>query len=273
MQAFLETTAIVDLLFRSRAATKELRKILASYDETSTSQYVKMEMKRGPLTYLVALYNKTVDCKTIREVFDYTSRLNAGPARHKLGMVIQTLGTFFERLDTRLTVSDEKNIVPARRQKLLLEAFLRTKIRRAWRAFDKQVSVVIDETECYKSLYQLQPPVQVGTKFDNTFRNCDDFKPGICRIRPFYNQNKSSFIALKRAIQQLPEVDKETRKRLAAVKRAIRLPNREVPRSRCWDAGDANIVVESPRNADLITRNFKHFHPLGRALGKNVIKY
>ena len=47
MGGFLDTTAMVDLLFKGKSVADRVRKQLAALGPKYTSQYVRMEIKRG----------------------------------------------------------------------------------------------------------------------------------------------------------------------------------------------------------------------------------
>lgn len=274
MDAFLETTAMVDLIFQDKRRRNQVRELLEAYEAKYSSQYVKMEIKRGVLQYYVALYNKSVECKNIGEVYAYVHTLSATPKRNMLGTILGALEAFYKDVENRAIAEGLPAGEPLAVQKKLLEGFLRTQIRRFWPSFPRQVDVVLDHVECYKHKYALNPPVMTAEgKFDNTLQNCDKYKPGICRIREVLNENEDPVRLLLGSLQKIGAPDQETQKRIRAMKEMMRLQKRDVLQKDCWRSGDVVIALEAPDESEIVTHNCKHFTPICDALGKRVRCY
>lgn len=274
MDGFIETTAMIDLIFSDKVAADRIRPILAGYGTTYSSQYVRMEIKRGFLQNYVALYNKSIECKNLTEVLDYIHTIGSTPRRNMLGTMLGAMAMYYERIARRAAGVGASPKQVTTIQKKLLEGILRAKIKQFWASFAKQVDVVLDPSECYKHKYTLKPPAMTpGGRFDNTFDNCDKHKSGICRVRQLFNENEAGVTAIITKLQTLPDPDTETQKRRRAMKEVMRLKNREVPRKECWHSGDAVIALESPDGAEIVTHNCKHFTPLCQALGKPLRCY
>src|ERR1019366_2719946 len=172
MGGFLDTTAMVDLLFKDKLVADRVRKTASELGVKYTSQYVRMEIKRGVLRYFVCLYNKSLECQKIAEVFAYVQRLSATPARHRVGTMLEAVTNFFWSIENN-ELAGQREEIPVSFAKNMLEAFLRIRIRHFWLEFERQVDVIIDDVECYKHGYQLPPPRFIGKMVDNTFDNCD----------------------------------------------------------------------------------------------------
>jgi len=274
VDGFLETTAMVDLIFKDKTARNRVQSVLSSYQTTYTSQYVRMEIKRGVLQYYVALYNKSIECKNLTEVIEYIQTISYTPQRNRLGALFGALTMSYERIARRsVGVGAPANQITTI-QKKLFEGILRAKIKQFWASFAKQVNVVLDPAECYKHKYTLKPPVMTPEgRFDNALENCDKYKSGICRVRQLLNGNQAGVAAIIKTLNALPDPDAETQKRRRALKEVMRLKNRDVPRRECWHSGDAVIALESPAGAEIVTHNCKHFTPLCQALGKPLRCY
>ena len=237
------------------------------------SHYVRMEIKRDVLQNFVCLYNKSVECQKVSEVFEYVQRLSATPARHRTSTILEALTNFVKGIEDN-ELAGHRGELPVSFDKHILEASLRVRIRRFWAKFERQVDVVIDNVECYKNGYQLPPPRFVGKTIDNTFENCDGHKPGICVVQEFL---KGAFKDLRLITYRLmadPAPDMETQRRLKAIRDFVkRKGRREVRRTDCWHMGDAIIVLEAPNGSSIVNNNRKHMDPICAAVGKASVGY
>jgi len=273
MGGFLDTTAMVDLLFKDKSVSDRVRKQLAASGPKYTSQYVRMEIKRGVLRYFVCLYNKSLDCQKVSEVFAYVQRLSATPARHMVSTILEALTNFFSSIEDN-ELAGQRADIPVSFKKRMLEAFLRTRIRQFWLEFERQVDVIIDDVECYKNGYQLPPPKFVGQRVDNTFDNCDKHKPGICAVQEFLREALEELVLIRDRLKADQKADPETLRRLKAIKDFVRWQGRrEVHRTECWHIGDAIIVLEAPDDSSIINNNSKHMDPICAAIGKTSVGY
>jgi hypothetical protein len=273
VEAFLETTAVVDLLFKDKGTRQPIQELLKQYEVKYSSQYVRMEIKRGVLTHFVYLHNKAVECNTLAEVQASVSGLSSTPHRNKLSTILKAVADFYQVFEQVQLKEIESNQKPAQFAKIMLAAFLRVRIKRFWAAFERLVDVVLDGAECYKRLHVLKPPEYDGRIFDNTLANCDRFKPGICRIKDFCKDNESLLHSIHEFLATDKQPDLETSKRRSALKDVLRVPNRDILRKLCWSMGDAVIIAESPDGAEIINGNCKHYDPMCKAAGKVSVCY
>jgi hypothetical protein len=274
VDAFVETTAMIDLIFKEKATSDNVRAILQEYETTYSSQYVRMEIKRGFLQNLVTLYNKSVECVTLGEVFTYIGTISSTPRRNMLGTMLGTVAQFYEQIALRAVKEGAPAKDLTKTQKRLLESYLRTQIKKFWTGFSKEVDIILDTAECYKNKYSIKPPIMtVEGKFDNTLENCDKYKSGICRVRELFNENETAVKALIVALGEISTPDLETQKRLRALKDVMRVKKREVLRKECWRSGDAVIALEAPIDCEIVTHNCKHFMPICTALGQPLRCY
>src|SRR3990170_1786389 len=144
-EVFIETTSIIDYIFKKKASEK-IEAILHNYKKKTTAHYVKMEIKKGFLQYLVYLHGKVVRCESIDEVFEVIRRLSATPMRHRLGTVLEAIEEYFYSINT-VTPSDitekYRDIPIPRLQKTQCEIFLRSHIRRLFRNIDRAVDEIV----------------------------------------------------------------------------------------------------------------------------------
>ncbi|MBZ5564861.1 MAG: hypothetical protein LAP13_20875 [Acidobacteriia bacterium] len=273
MGAFLDTTAMVDLLFKNKAVVDRVRGATAELGTTYTSQYVRMEIKRGVLQNFVLIYNKSVECRMISEIFAYVQRLSATPARHRTSTILEAITNFFASIEENELAGHRQNL-PVSFSKRMVEAFLRTRIRRFWVEFERQVDVVIDSVECYKNVYQLPAPKFVGTRIDNTFENCDQYKPQICVVRQFLRERREELTSIRDRLKNDPSPDEETQKRWKAIKNFVRWQGkREVRRTDCWHMGDAIIALEAPNQTAIVNNNRRHMDLICSAIRKTSLGY
>jgi hypothetical protein len=273
VEAFLETTAVVDLLFKDRAARNPIQELLKKYEVKYSAQYVRMEVKRGVLSHFVYLHNKAVECKTFAEVQSSVSGLSSTPLKNKLSTVLKALEDFYREFEKTQLSEIEPTQRPAQFMKIMLAAFLRVRIKRFWSAFERLVDVVLDGAECYKRHIILMPPEYDGRVFDNTLSICDRFKPGICRIKDLCKENQTVLYSIHEALNREKTPDMETVRRTSAIKAVLRVPDRDILRKVCWQLGDAVIILEAPENSHIINGNPKHYDPLCKAAGKISASY
>jgi hypothetical protein len=273
VQAFLETTTVVDLLFKDTGTAEPIRNLLKKYEIKYSSQYVRMEIKRGVLQHFVYLHNKAVECKTLAEVQACISGLTCTPQRYKLATITKAMEDFYRDFEKTRFSSFPPDQRPAQFIKNMLAAFLRVRIKRFWTAFERLVDVVLDGPECYKRVFVLAPPHFNGKVFDNTLSNCDRFKPEICRVRDFCNDNAAALTSIESYLTSIKAPDQETLNRRQSVKEVLRLKKRDILRKTCWRMGDAVLILEAPAGADVVNGNCKHYDPMCKAAGKVSVCY
>ena len=87
-KVFLETTIMIDRLCKDNETRSRIERILSNYDKTYTSNYARMEFKKGFLKNLVYLHGKVALSRNLTEVLDAISKLSATPQRHLLGSIL-----------------------------------------------------------------------------------------------------------------------------------------------------------------------------------------
>jgi hypothetical protein len=190
-----------------------------------------------------------------------------------LGTILEVVTRFFQSIEDSELGDLKKQGKLGDFQKKQLEAFLRFHIRRFWRRFEATVDVIIDSAECYKRHYKLTPPTFVSERFDNTFENCDKYKPGICRLREFVNEHATEYENVRDRLLAAGVVDAESEKRVQVLKDILRVKKRQILRKECWWLGDAVLVLEPSPEAVIITHNKKHYAPLCLILKRQLRTY
>ncbi|MBL7996569.1 hypothetical protein JNM05_14475 [bacterium] len=278
---FLDTTVIVDYALkaqRRKAISAEKEK----YDNIETSQYIKMEIRRGVLTYLVYLYNMIVDENSWDGVLQRVSKLSGTPQRHRLGLILESMKPIWKGIkdDTPASLNEKYPEIPLDRI-LVLESlkYLKYQIRNVWRMADK-LAVVTNKMKCFVDIHA---PVETHNLFDNTASKCTESKYE-CKIKDFFDSKRSDFVEIQDALNRLPESeqDDETKKRRGSLREINRLlyqknrqfSNIEPNVKHCWRCGDAIIAVSAQdTNSDLLSSNKKHFVPICYALNNKLVTY
>src|SRR5687768_12871116 len=105
---FIETSVLVDYALKPDAKER-IDNILKGYQIKVSSNYVKMEIKKGVLTYFVYLHNKIANCRDWSEVQKAISSLSSTPQRHRLGTILEALENFFRTIqnDTLPDIAEE----------------------------------------------------------------------------------------------------------------------------------------------------------------------
>jgi hypothetical protein len=273
VDAFLETTAVVDIIFKDSGTKAALESLLKQYEVKYSSQYVRMEIKRGVLMHFVYLHNKAVECSKMSEVHASIARLTSSLLRNKLATVTKAIADFYAAFESVRLSSYPADQRPLEFQKHMLAAFLRVRIKRFWRAFERLADVILDGTECYKHNLPLSPPKFDGKVFDNTLSTCDKFKPGICRVKDFCADNAAVLAEIHESLTNITAPDSETQKRKSAIKDVLRVPGRDILRKACWRMGDAILILEAPAGSAIITSNCKHYDTMCENITRTVICY
>ena len=276
---FVETTALVDSI--KPEYREVLDEVLSKYDKKISSNYVKMEIKRGVIQYLVYLHNKIVMCREMSEVFSAISRLSSTPQRHRLGTTLEAITNFFSSIEhiTLQEMLDASGDIPhgdyLRHQS---SSFIRNLIRTVWRRFEKIIDEDINPMSCFEDI---EPPKFENGVFDNAPRTCDKSQFE-CQIRSFFKENCHSFSTIGNNLQRLPNqsIDDETRNRIRSLKEIIRLlpyNNRKFSNKdgakKCWRCGDVILAVLAPEGAHILHRNPKHYDAICKSLNKKGITY
>jgi hypothetical protein len=271
-KVFLETTIMIDRLCKDNETKSNIGEILSNYDKTYTSNYARMEFKRGFLQNLVYLHGKVALCRNLTEVLEAISKLSATPQRHLLGSILENIKNFYRNIyQTKPSEIIEKygDISIDEYLKEMAESYLSNLIRSSWRRFDKVVDEVINPMECF---VDIKSPRKVERIYDNTPRTCDKSKYK-CEIRRFFNNNPESFSKILKSLQDLTNLDTETTKRIRSLKEILRLRKKDIMPKDCWNCSDAIMAVEAPHDSDIFNNNQKHYIPICDVLSKQSVGY
>ena len=266
---FLETTAVIDYCKEFKS---QINEILKNHERKVSAQFVKMEIKRGYIRYLVLLHNKLTTYQTFFDVMESVHKLSRGPQRNLLSTMLEGIKVFFKDLPKGIDDFDKY-------LRMQGASYLRIQIKRVWNTMDKLVDEILNPMDCF---LDIEPPRQDGVVLDNRPWQCEKSKVE-CNIKRFFADNKKEFVKILNALQALPEKkkDPETKKRIKALKNIIRLlpyesrkiSNQEYNHKECWHCGDAILAVLAPHASTVLTSNIKHFKPICESIEKDAVNY
>ncbi|MCH8292425.1 hypothetical protein IH992_15140 [Candidatus Poribacteria bacterium] len=281
-EIFIETSTLVDFTFKKEYRDK-ISAILDEYSVKSSSNYVRMELLRGVIGYLVYLHNKIFTCPQWSDAMRAVSRLSATPQRHRLGTVLEALQQFWTEVEAKTPKeiqreSGEMSLSDYLREKC--SSFLRVSIRRLWRQYEKIIDKKLNPMDCF---IDIQPPMREGDMLAIPARTCEK-STFECKIRQFFIENQKSFDSVRDHLRDLPEenVDNELKRHRQSLKEILRLlpyRNRKIsnkePKMKkcCWNCGDSILAVVTPEDATILHHNPRHYNPICTAVKQQSITY
>jgi hypothetical protein len=275
-KAFLETTACIDLMFNAHA---KLRQRTKDFKLLETSNYVKMEIKKGYINHLIYLHNILADTESFAGTLKAVNGLHHNGHKRKLMAILKQLEVIFrgEIFHKPLREIDEKDtnidsLICKKARNILY-----TKIKKFKNGIEKLAQNVTNEMGCYRDI---EPPYIRNDRFHNDNKECIK-SIMTCEIFTFFKKGEDEFNKMHKALRNIPEKDDETEKRAKSLKELLKKTELErsfsnaqkVDAKHCWACSDAILVATSPRDALLITSNQKHFEPLTASVGKSSEYY
>lgn len=279
---YLETTAAIDATFKS---FPELLALIKASKNSLSSQYAKMEIKKGFLYNLVLLHNKAVECDSIAQVHQFVSNLASSPRRYYLGAVLDAFNAYWQNNENNRP-DDLKakygNVPMGEIQRRETINFLRIWIRMLLPRIDKLVGDIVNPMKCF---VDLKIPELKGDLFDNRPAECPASTTE-CEIHRFFAENIKDFDAILAKLRALPNNDRdpETLKRMTALNRIIKkrvrravsgltFSNKSQDEKLCWACGDAIHAVIAPKGSFVVNRNGRHYNPICEPIGRNSLVY
>lgn len=276
---YLETTAVIDATVKK---CPELIDIIKSSTEKYTSQYVKMEIKKGFLNNIVLLHNKICNSEKWSDVQEYISRLSSTPLRNMLSTMLQGLASCWKSIEDQRPPDLVKKYGGLPFTQIMKQhslSFLRTWIGMVMRKVDRISDEYINPMKCFKDI---DPPVRDGELFWNKPVNCSGSAIE-CDIKKFFLDNYSDFQKIFQGLKSLRdnEIDNETKKRRKALKEILKIlqystrgfSNHSQNQKLCWACGDAIHAVLAPSGAVVVNQNEKHFNDICTFIGKVSLSY
>lgn len=269
-EVWLDTTALVDLEFRSAVLRRHLLSLFPQGSAHRTSRYVLFEFARGVLRRYLRLHNKAAELDTLSSLTHYINNCNVGSQR--------TASTMLGAYADYLRHLERENIALTPAQQLeQFRSWLAPLIRRGWRrALSHATSNPIGcrddlpapraikpdgKNACFEQMAQELPTGQCGS-------------PGNCRLIHSLQSNSATFRAMSRALADLPKKDSETAVRIPALERLMGHDTDTAfdPKD-CYRCGDPIIAGEAPAGTTILSKNAKHFQPLCDAIPRPLVAY
>jgi|GEM_PF-1003092 len=278
---FLETTAVADYSLRP-GARERIKSICQQYGKTVTAQYVRMEIKRGVLQYLVYLHNLIASKNSFADVLNTVSKLSSTPQKYRLGTILKILANFSKEIKNKTPqdiISEYGDIPIDEYQRRKSKSYLRNIIKLLWRSIDRIADEIVNPMDCFPDIRE---PYEKEGFFVNEPRDCEKSKFQ-CKIKQFFREHQTEFQKILNQLGQvLPgKMDEETLRRKKSLKQILRLlpyggrkfSNKEPNRKDCWNCGDAILAVVAPDNADILNNNERHYKPICAAINKRSRTY
>ncbi len=278
---FLETTAVVDYSLKPEAKVR-IKNICEQYGKKITAQYVRMEIKRGVLQYLIYLHNLIASKNSFADVLNTVSKLSSTPQKYRLGTILKILANFSKEIKNKTPqdiISEYGDIPIDEYQRRKSKSYLRNIIKLLWRSIDKIGDEILNPMDCFPDIRE---PYEKEGFFVNEPRDCEKSKFE-CKIKQFFREHQTEFQKILNQLEQVPpgNMDEETLRRKKSLKQILRLlpyggrkfSNKELNRKDCWNCGDAILAVVAPHSADVLNNNQRHYRLICMAINKRSVPY
>ncbi len=251
---FLETTAVIDLVFGDKQTKSGLRAHIPEDSKVLTSQYVIYEVNRGFLRYLRLLHNKSFQLTRFSEIFGFLGAIHRQPSY--VGAVVNSMQRYFQA--NHPTLSDADRLIHFR-------GYLRREIRRGFPRVPKAAEAFINDIGCREAgqpyeddlgLYQQPLDMHLCGKYQT------------CGLKEYAHANRTDLKKTRDKLLEIKNPDPETTARIKYLRELYRVPKRDFPRSACFRSSDALIVHETPSEYVILTKNKIHIEPICQVLGK-----
>jgi len=278
---FLETTAVVDYSLKPEAKVR-IKNICEQYGKKITAQYVRMEIKRGVLQYLIYLHNLIASKNSFADVLNTVSKLSSTPQKYRLGTILKILANFSKEIKNKTPqdiISEYGDIPIDEYQRRKSKSYLRNIIKLLWRSIDKIGDEILNPMDCFPDIRE---PYEKEGFFVNEPRDCEKSKFE-CKIKQFFREHQTEFQKILNQLEQVSpgNMDEETLRRKKSLKQILRLlpyggrkfSNKELNRKDCWNCGDAILAVVAPHSADVLNNNQRHYRLICMAINKRSVPY
>lgn len=244
---FIETTSIADYALK-KEYRQSINSIIKEYKIKISSNYVRMELKKGVIANFVYLHNKIINCDTWSQVMEAIYKLSASLHRNKLSNVLEALQIFWSEIE-KTTIKDTEYADKSLSDYIMEQSasFIRIMIVKLWKQIDKITDVDKNPMLCFTDI---KPPQRIGDILQNSPTKCTNSRYE-CKIKEFIKQNQKLFEDVFSYLSKLPdgEIDEETKRRIKSLKEIIRLlpyngrkfSNKEPNVNYCWNCSECNI--------------------------------
>jgi hypothetical protein len=263
--AFIDTTLLVESLFKTAARRKSARAKIGSYQKSLLPVYAIKELKGGALRYFIWFHNKLSETGSFNRTIHAIQRNFRQP--YLMGTALEAL-----QAGTELLVGKSLSHAETRaKTDLAVADSLRLSTRRlihsGWRDRRKFVTHVVDPLTCFA---ETSPTYNETTRLLEDPRRKCDLEPKCC-LAPKLRSDPSRLQSLIVAIEgkQRPE----DTKRRAALHLLKNTPKRDFDDKNCSALGDAYFALYCPMGCRILTTNAKDHAILAGALNQGVDEY
>ncbi len=260
----LDSSVVIGLVFRHAGERHACAAAFPADSNLLCSNYVIFEIARGFLRRLIALHNTSFE---FRKVADLQVAATSGQRRFTYEMPTW-IGAVTDYL-AELEAEDGNS-----KSDVSLEEFrakLRGWIRRGWKQLHTKFHT-INEVGCRNDI---PPPFQkLNQLLDQALPDSECGTPSACKLQIFVHSRPLEIASVVASLKALPKskLDAETAKRIEGLNHLLSKAEMEpFEGKQCHRCGDAIICMEAPPDAQIATKNVKHFEPIAESLGKRLL--
>ena len=263
--AFLDSTALIELVFRHREARRRVELSVPTDGSLLTSRYVLFEIARGYLRSLILLHNRAHVVQSLHQLHEY---MHAGQHLFMAYRRETMLGAYEDFLvhleNLGFSLTEEQRLSHFR-------GWLALHLRRGWRALSR-VAGIINRVGCREDI---PPPTsKANGLYEQRLPSAECGLANACGLAPYLSEHGVDFQSIANGLAVLEARDLETERRILALRRLLARPaGSNFVGKDCWSCGDAIICHESPSDATVVSKNRKHFEPLCALMERNLSTY
>jgi len=263
--AFLESSALIELVFRHREVQRKVESACPPGGRRLTSRYVLFEIARGYLLSLLVLYEKARKLRSLGELHEYMRSGQQLFKPHRQQTMLGAYEDFLAHLETlEISLTEEQRLFHFR-------DWLSHHLRRGWRQLTC-VAEAINPVGCREDIPA--PVPKANGLYEQPLPTQDCGFPEKCGLDRYLSAHHADFEAAAEALAALESADAETQRRVVALRSLLaRKAGTDFAGEHCWSSADAVICHEAPVDATVVTKNRKHFEPLCAVFGRTLSTY
>jgi len=269
-EVWLDTTALVDLEFRSAALRRHILNLFPQGCTPRTSRYVLFEFARSVMRRYLRLHNKAADLDALSSLTQYIGNCNVGSQR--------TASTMLGAYTDFLKFLEKESIALTPGQQLEhFRSWLAPHIRRGWKrasrlSTDNPIGCRDDLPAPQAIRADALHPAHEHMNQELPTQRCGE--PDNCRLISSMRMSAGRFQAMNSALMALEQKDHETAARIPALQRLMSQDESGgFDRKDCYRCGDAIIAGEAPPRTTILSKNSNHFRPLCDAIHHPLVTY
>ena len=264
-RCYLDTTVLVEALFKTPARRRRAKAAIGAFSGSSVSVYAIKEMHAGAMSYLIWLFNKLSETRSLAKTMEAIGAV--WMQRNRMATALEMLAALQSEV-VGAELSDAWN--PFQTDRMLADMHmqsLRRIILNGWRDRRRLTTEVVDELKCFPEespFYDEELKMLVMTR-----RGCPTNRD--CSYAPKLRSRPRELENLLKVIEGSTRAEDNRRRK--ALRTLFNTPNRKFEDKQCRDLGDAYFALHCPSDSVILTSNVKDHQPLAAALGKSVAEY